>query len=166
MPDLKKVSGKCYTFRGLKFYAQNGFICLHDEASGEFFVLTRKEFLQRAQALSDEAAKMRQVAAENPSKASWLSADRSELIQAVEEMIACTYEAKEQGDRTDPTVDAWFIKHRPNRKSRISLVSAADFKTALPGNLPLGRDTGKYVSPDFTIGGSTLTPKKLILPGE
>ena len=61
MSDLKKVSGKCYTFRGLKFYAQNGFVCLHDEDTGEFFVLTRKEFLQRAQAQSDEAARLRQI---------------------------------------------------------------------------------------------------------
>ncbi len=67
MPDLKKVTGKCYTFRGLKFYAENGFICLHDEETGEFYVVTRKEFLQRAQALSDEAARMRKVSAENPS---------------------------------------------------------------------------------------------------
>jgi hypothetical protein len=166
MPDLKKVTGKCYTFRGLKFYAENGFVCLHDEDTGEFFVLTRKEFLLRAQALSEEAARLRHVAAENPDKASWLSADRSELIKAIEEMIACTNEAKEQGDRTDPAVDAWFMKHRPNRKSRISLVSAADFKTALPGALPSGRDTGKYVTPDFTMGAAPNPPKKLILPGE
>lgn len=162
---MSKVTGKCYTFRGLKFYAENGFVCLHDEGTGEFYVLTRKEFLQRAQALSDEAKRLRHVAAENPGK-TWLSADRSELIKAVEDMIACTYDAKEQGDRSDPVVDAWFMKHRPNRKSRISLASAADFKTVLPGSLPLGRDTGKYVTPDFTMGVQTNTPKKLILPGE
>jgi hypothetical protein len=163
---MHKVTGKCYTFRGLKFYAENGFICLHDEDTGEFFVLTRREFLQRAQALSDEARRLRTIAAENPTKASWLSADRNELIKAVEEMIACTYEAKEQGDRSDPKVDAWFIKHRPNRKSRISLASAANFSTALPGSLPLGRDTGKHVAPDFTMGAGQSAPKKLILPGE
>lgn len=166
MPDLKKVTGKCYTFRGLKFYAENGFICLHDEDTGEFFVLTRKEFLLRAQALSEEAARLRHVAAANPDKAAWLSADRSDLIKAIEEMIAATNEAKEQGDRTDPEVDAWFAKHRPNRKSRISLVSAADFKTSLPGALPLGRDTGKHVTPDFAMGAKPNPPKKLILPGE
>jgi hypothetical protein len=165
MPDLKKVTGKCYTFRGLKFYAENGFICLHDEETGEFYVVTRKEFLQRAQALSDEAARMRKVSAENPSH-KWISADRTELIEAIENMIACTYEAKEQGDRNDPAVDAWFQKHRPNRKSRISLASAANFSTLLPGALPLGKDTGKYVTPDFTMGGQPNPPKKLILPGD
>ena len=166
MPDLKTVSGNCYTFRGLKFYAQNGFICLHDEETGEFFVLTRKEFLQRAQALSDEAQRLRHIAAEFPAKAVWLSADRTELIQAVEEMIACTYVAKEQGDRTDPAVDAWFVKHRPHKRSRLALPGNINFASSMPGDLPRGKDTGKHVTPDFTIGGPTNPPKKLILPGE
>lgn len=166
MPDLKKVNGKCYTFRGLKFYAQNGFVCLHDEDSGEFFVLTRKEFLQRAQALSEEARRMRVIAAENPAKAIWLSADRADLIKAVEEMIACTHEAKEQGDRTDPVVDAWFLKHRPHKRSRLALPGNVNFSTSMPGDLPRGKDTGKQVTPDFTMGGNANPPKKLILPGE
>jgi hypothetical protein len=157
------TTGKCYSYRGLKFYAQNGFICLHDEQTGEFYVLTRKEFLQRASAISDEAKRLRHIAAENPGKAAWLSADRAELQQAIEEMLACTNDAKEQGDRDDPEVDAWFMRHRPGRKSKISLASAANFTTGLPGSLPLGRDTGKYVTPDFTAGAP---PKKLILPGE
>lgn len=157
------TTGKCYSYRGLKFYAQNGFVCLHDEQTGEFYVLTRKEFLQRAAAISDEAKRLRHIAAENPSKAAWLSADRAELQQAIEEMLACTNDAKEQGDRDDPAVDEWFRRHRPGRKSKISLASAANFTTGLPGSLPLGNDTGKYVTPDFTVGAA---PKKLILPGE
>lgn len=156
------VTGKCYTYRDLKFYAKNGFVCLHDEQTGEFFVLTRKEFLLRAQALSDEAKHMREMAAENPSM-KWLSSERAELQQAVENMIACTYEAKEQGDRDDPKVDAWFRRHRPHKRSKISLASAADFSTALPGALQQGPDTGKYVTPDFAAAP---TKKKLILPGE
>lgn len=157
------VTGKCYSYRGLKFYAQNGFICLHDEQTGEFFVLTRKEFLQRAQAISDEARRLRHMAAENPSKAAWLSADRVELQQAIENMVAVTKEAKEQGDRDDPTVDAWFRRHRPGRKSKISLASGANFTSQLPGALPRGKDTGKHVTPDFAFGAPT---KKLILPGD
>lgn len=160
---MTTTTGKCYTFRGLKFYAKNGFICLHDEDTGEFYVLTRKEFLLRAQAIGDEAKRLRHIAAENPEKAAWLSADRSELQLAIENMIAATQEAKEQGDRNDPAVDAWFARHRPGRKSKISLASAANFRTAAPGPLPLGHDTGKYVTPDFTAGSN---PKKLILPGE
>jgi hypothetical protein len=156
-------TGKCYTYRGLKFYAQNGFVCLHDEQTGEFFVLTRKEFLQRAQAISEEAQRLRHIAAANPSKAAWLSADRAELQLAIENMVAVTKEAKEQGDRDDPAVDAWFRRHRPGKKSKISLASGANFTSALPGTLPVGKDTGRHVTPDFSVGAS---PKKLILPGE
>lgn len=162
MSAAPQKAGKCYSYRGLKFYAQNGFVCLHDEQTGEFFVLTRKEFLQRAQAISDEARRLRTMAAENPAKAAWLSADRAELQQAIENMVAVTQEAKEQGDRNDPAVDAWFRRHRPGRKSKISLASGANFTSALPGALPLGKDTGKHVTPDFSVGA----PKKLILPGE
>jgi hypothetical protein len=163
MPAGHGTTGKCYTYRGLKFYAKNGFICLHDEATGEFFVLTRKEFLQRAQAISDEAKRLRTIAATNPAKAAWLSADRAELQRAIDDMIAVTKEAKEQGDRNDPVVDAWFMRHRPGRKSKISMASGANFTTALPGALPMGKDTGKYVTPDFSVGAPA---KKLILPGE
>lgn len=164
MPDLQKVTGKCYTFRGLKFYAQNGFVCLHDEADGSFFVVTRKEFLQRAQALSDEARRLRTMAARNPTQAPWLSADRQELQTTIENMLACATEAREQGDRDDPAVDEWFRRHRPGRKSKISLASGANFKSALPGPLPLGKDTGKYATPDFSFGAAD--KKKLILPGD
>lgn len=163
MVDIQENSGNCYSYRGLKFYAKNGFICLHDEETGEFFVLTRKEFLQRAQAIGEEAKRLRHIAAENPSKAAWLAADRADLQNAIDNMIACTKEAKEQGDRDDPTVDAWFMRHRPGRKSKISLASAANFKSAMPGALPLGKDTGRYATPDFTVGAP---PKKLILPGD
>lgn len=162
MADLKRVVGKCYTFRGLKFYAQNGFVCIHDEATGEFYVVTRREFLDRAQAIADEAKRLRRVAIENPGK-QWIVADRLELQQGIENMLAATKEAKEQGDRNDPAVDAWFRRHRPGRKSKISLASAANFTTNLPGALPLGRDTGKQVLPDFSAGSK---PKKLILPGD
>lgn len=159
---IADTTGKCYTFRGLKFYARNGFVCLHDESDGSFFVLTRKEFLERAAAISDEAKRLRKQAIDNPGRA-WINSDRLELQQAIENMIACCKDAKEQGDRNDPEVAAWFARHRPHTRSRISMAAAANFKTAAPGALPLGMDTGKHVKPDFTLG---TTPKKLILPGE
>jgi hypothetical protein len=65
MSDLKTITGKCYTFCGLKFYAENGFVCLHDEETGEFYVLTRKEFLLRAAALADEAKRLRIIMTEH-----------------------------------------------------------------------------------------------------
>jgi hypothetical protein len=103
------------------------------------------------------------MAATYPSKAAWLTADRMDLQQAIDNMLECTKEAKEQGDRNDPKVDAWFMRHRPGRKSKISMSNGANFKSDLPGALPLGKDTGKHVTPDFTVGAP---PKKLILPGD
>lgn len=166
MADRKDVIGKCYTYRGLKFYAQNGFVCLHDEDTGEFFVLTRREFLERAKALSEETKKMRHMSAANPGQAGWISSDRMDLQDGVDMMVACALEAKEQGDRTDPEVDAWFMRHRPNRKSRVSTASNLNFSTAIPGNLPRGKDTGKHVTPDFSVSQGQCGKKKLILPGD
>jgi hypothetical protein len=159
---VENTNGKVYGWRDLKFYAKNGFICLHDEDTGEFFVLTRKEFLQRAQALSDEAKRLRQQAVDNPGKA-WIASDRLELQQAIENMVECCKDAKEQGDRNDPEVAAWFARHRPHKRGRISMAGAANFVTAAPGALPLGKDTGRHAAPDFSVGAN---PKKLILPGE
>lgn len=161
--SVENNTGKCYTYRDLKFYAKNGFVCLHDEEDGAFFVLTRKEFLQRASALSDEAKRLRKMSAENPGKA-WLAADRLELQNAIDDMVACTREAKEQGDRDDPKVAEWFARHRPHARSRVSLASVANFATTKPSGLPRGKDTGKQVTPDFSVGLNK--PKKLILPGE
>ena len=166
MADRKDVIGKCYTYRGLKFYAQNGFICLHDEETGEFFVLTRREFLERAAALSEEAKRMRVMGAENPGQAKWLSSDRMDLQDGVEMMIECAHEAKEQGDRTNPEVDAWFMRHRPNRKSRVSLAGSNNFSPPTPGDLPIGKYTGKQVLPDFSTSTGQSGKKKLILPGD
>lgn len=157
--------GKCYTFRGLKFYAKNGCVCLHDEDDGSFFVLTVKEFLERAAALSDEAKRLRELMATNQDR-KWMVQDRLELQQAIDNMVECCKEAKNQGDRSEPAVAAWFSRHRPTRRSKISLASAANFKTALPGPLPRGVDTGKHVRPDFSFPVAGTTPKKLILPGE
>ena len=165
MGDRKDVIGKCYTYRGLKFYAQNGFICLHDEETGEYFVLTRREFLARAAALSREIQQMRDMMAETPSK-KWLVHDRMDLQNGIEMMLAAAREAKGQGDRTDPEVDAWFMRHRPNRKSRISLASGANFTLNTPGAVSLGNDTGKHVKPDFSVSPGQSGKKRIILPGE
>lgn len=159
------TNGKCYTFKGLKFYAKNGCVCLHDEADGSFFVLTIREFLERARALSDECKRLRELSAANPAQ-KWHTADRFELQQAIDNMVECCKEARNQGDRFDPKVSAWFARHRPTSRSKISLANAANFTVSRPEPLPQGRDTGKHVSPDFTLPANGDRPKKLILPGE
>lgn len=163
---MATATGKCYTYRGLKFYAKSGFICLHDEETGEFYSLTRKEFLERAAALNQEAAKMRVMSAASPAQAKWLSSDRADLQDGVEMMLQCTQDAKEQGDRMDPEVNAWFTKHRPDRKARVSLNGAINFNSQLPGDLPLGRVTGRHCLPDFSVNQGQSGKKKLILPGD
>jgi hypothetical protein len=165
MADRKDVIGKCYTYRGLKFYAQNGFVCLHDESTGEFYVVTRREFLERAAALSEEAKRMRTMMAAEPGR-KWVASDRLDLQHGVEQMLAAAREAKEQGDRTDPKVDAWFMRHRPNRKSLLSMANGANFTSTTPGSLPLGKDTGRHVKPDFSVSSGQSGKKKLILPGD
>lgn len=165
MGDRKDIIGKCYTYRGLKFYAQNGFICLHDEETGEFFVLTRREFLERAAALSEEAKRMRVMMTQDPAR-KWISSDRTDLQRGVELMVECAKEAQQQGDRTDPKVDAWFMRHRPNRKSAVSLASASNFTLNKPGALLNGNNTGKQVSPDFSLSPGKSGKNKLILPGD
>ena len=165
MSDRKDVIGKCYTYRGLKFYAQNGFVCLHDESTGEFYVLTRREFLDRAAALGEEAKRLRTMMAENPDR-KWMAQDRLDLQDGVDLMIAAAKEAKEQGDRTDPKVDAWFMRHRPHRKSVLSMAGGSNFTSKTPGALPLGQDTGRHVKPDFSVSPGQSGKKKLILPGE
>lgn len=165
MAASRNAAGKCYTYRGLKFYAKNGFVCLHDEETGEFFVLTRREFLERAAALSEEAKRMRVMMAQNPDR-KWISGDRMDLQRGVDLMLECAKEAQQQGDRTDPTVDAWFIKHRPNRKSAVSLASAANFSLNTPGNLPVGKNAKPQVNPDFSVSPGQSGKKKLILPGD
>lgn len=159
------AAGKCHTYRGLKFYAKNGFVCLHDEDTGEFFVLTRREFLERAAALSEEAKRMRTMMAQNPDR-KWISGDRMDLQRGVDLMLECAKEAQQQGDRTDPKVDAWFLKHRPHRKSAVSLASAANFALNKPGHLPAGNNNGPQVNPDFSVSPGQSGKKKLILPGD
>jgi hypothetical protein len=159
---VENTVGKCYSWRDLKFYAKNGYICLHDEEDGSFIVLTRREFLERAQALSDEAKRLRQQAVDNPGRA-WIAADRLELQQAIENMVECCKDAKEQGDRNDPEVAEWFARHRPHARGRVSMAGTANFSMPTPGVLPRGKNTGKLVTPDFAVSPN---PKKLILPGE
>lgn len=162
---MSRSDNKCHTYKGLKFYAKNGCICLHDEEDGSFFVLTVREFLQRAKALSEEVEKLRKLAAANPLKLRYAE-ERLELQRAIDNMLECCKEAKNQGDRHDPKVAAWFARHRPHARGRSR--RGVRYASALPGPLPLGQDVGRYATPDFAVKPGIATPAKpkLILPGE
>lgn len=141
--------GPVRTYQDLKFYAMNGFVCLHDEKEGDFRVLTRKEWLDRADALSDEVKRLRQMATNTTGAALGGSAkvfyeDACRLQKFVEDMIACAMEAGHQGDHTDPKVSAWFTKHRPWAGSRTRQSRDPNkFDSKKPGPLPLGNYTGR-----------------------
>lgn len=139
----------------LQFYAMNGHICLHDETTGEYITITRREWLQRAEALAEDIRQTRSTDGRVSSER------RFYLQQLVEKMIACAVEAKEQGDMFDPQVAAWFQRHRPSRRSRITLASLR-YETNTPGGLPSGRITRETVRPDYTVSPSKRSP--LILP--
>jgi hypothetical protein len=172
--------GTCYTYQDLKFYAMNGFVCLHDQEDGDFRVITRKEWLERADALSSEIKRLRKMATTSTSKAFYDDACR--LQKFVEDMIACAMEAGHQGDHTDPKVSAWFQKHRPWARGRSKgSHDPAKFDSKKPGALPVGNFTGRTTgAPDRSqrprgqrpLVTSTDAPpvnprlRKLILPSD
>lgn len=168
MSLLTFVDGKCYSYQDLKFYATNGYICLHDEEDGDFRVVTRREFLHRMEHISAEAAVLK--IARKPSEAE----HRNQLQHLVADMIECCQEAKDQGDHEEPDVMAWFIRHRPGRKSSVSFGSPN-----IPRPLPRGRFTGRTAKVDSSVYPAAVSradlaavmrgeasPRKLLLPSD
>lgn len=144
--SLAFAPGKAYRYGNLSFYAMNGCICLIDEEDGDFQTLTRKEFLLRAQTLSEGAKRM------GASSHRWHYQDRTETQSVVADMIECCQEAADQGDHFDPAVAAWFTRHRPGRKSLVSMSGKANFSSGRPSRLPRGRHTGRTAVADFSAG--------------
>lgn len=163
MATLKNVEGTCYSYQDLKFYAMNGYICLHDEKDGDFRVLTCREWLLRGQAFVEEIKRLRIIAAHNSDKRKVFYEDIQRLQTLVDNIIASTMEAKNQGDHDDPAVSAWFQRHRPWARGRTRQNNdPAKFETAKPGPLPLGNFTGRTTGP----GEKAPRPsRKLLLPG-
>lgn len=165
MPSPNFVSGKCFSFGDLKFYAQNGCICMHDEEDGSFSVLTCEEFKTRAAAVNDQVKVLVRLATDTPSQKS-LAEERDRLQRAVADMIECYWEAKEQGDHFDPAVMAWFCRHRPWARGRVSMNRSADFATPKPSaTLPVGRFTGRTTDvPSRSVTVPHERRRQLILP--
>jgi hypothetical protein len=173
--SVKFQSGTCYTYQDLKYYAINGCICLHDEEDGSFIVLTCREFLERAKALSEEVKRLAVMMTENSRP--FLAEERKKLQDQVDNMIFCIQEARHQGDHDDPQVAAWFRRHRPWARGRAKTNSReADFQTKLPGKLPRGKFTGRTCGPGVSvpqvaaatarIPGHTSRPSGLVIPND
>jgi len=124
MAELRSQTGRRYRFRmttdfnggtiatgDLVFYAQNGMIVMEDEGNGDFFVVTRREFLERAQALNRMNSRERHAD------------QRDKINRTVEEMICCVKDAKFQGDPLDPRVQEWYLKHRPWKNQQLLIPS-------------------------------------------
>lgn len=164
MANVKNVEGTCFSYESLKFYAMNGYICLHDESDGDFRVLTCREWLLRGQAFTQEIARLKQMAASNSDQRKVFYQDIQRLQNLVEDIIASVMEAKHQGDHDDPAVSAWFQRHRPWARGRSRQnVDSAKFETAKPGPMPLGNYTGRTTGPGER---APQRPRKLMLPGE
>jgi hypothetical protein len=111
---LKQKEGKHYRFEltddrfsiivhdgDLEFWAMNGLIAILDTGTGEFNVITRREWLNRAQAVNQMNRKEL-----DPGQ-------RAKIDRAVSDMIACCKDAQKQGDPLDPKVQAWHRRHKP-----------------------------------------------------
>lgn len=160
MPSVKFQSGLTYTFGSLKFYAMNGCICIHDEDDGSFIVTTRREFLLRAQALSDEVKRASQMM--TASRVLSIDEERKRLQDQVEKMVQCCYEAQMQGDHDDPEVAAWFRKHRPwaGSRRRQNVSTAANFHTDKLKPLSLGRyKPGRECGPGVSAAAAQFVPR-------
>lgn len=161
--------GPTYRFRKITFYAMNGSICIADDKEGlsereRFLTLTRKDFLRRVEAFNGEARALGRLAAENPHIRGFAQ-ERNEKLTLVENMLKCVADAKAQGDPNDPEVQAWFAKHNNPRRSRVGGGAGVSFRSPALQPLPLGRDTGKYCSPDLVLPDSAPVVKpQLILP--
>lgn len=83
-------TGKVYKYGNLRFWAQDGFIAIVNEITGELRFVSRKEFLQRAKVVNEAAKK-------NPFKD-----ERLKMIRFAENAIAACQEAYEQGNPLNP----------------------------------------------------------------
>lgn len=132
MAYLSFTPGRNYRWKDLQWYAMNGFICLHDEEDGEFKPLTCDEWAQRIASFRKEFASI--LSTDDAA-----SRDRKqELQRLLEGMIAARIEAVNQGDHMDPVVSAWFQRHRPWARSRVSMSGALNGTHGSPGGAPLG----------------------------
>lgn len=85
----------------LEFWAQDGLIALHDDGTGEFYVISCKDWLERAAALNMH------------NNREMYSDTRIKIANVVDDMVKAAREAQRQGDPHDPKVMEWYNKHRP-----------------------------------------------------
>ena len=158
------VVGRCGTqFRHKKlvFFACEGLIAVCDErdhikTDERYSVIFPNELTERMQALADFAT---------PFKSSPVAWEREEYrmcMAASQAAKDCVKEAKYMGDPSDPAVRAFWQKHQPGKKSRVSLsagTNAAGYPE-LP-KLSRGANTGRTATgvPLTAVTGEMLIHK-------
>ncbi len=104
-------TGKVFTYKSrlskhtITFYAERGLIKIHDESDGSYKVVSRLDFLLRAQAISDA------IRRDEPSD------ERSDQIRLLQTMVLVAKAASDQGDPLSRTAVAGMMKasKRPGR---------------------------------------------------
>jgi hypothetical protein len=157
--NTQVVTGHVYHYENLAFYAINGMIALHDEEDGFYTLLTCEKFKARADALDMEANRLVKVCIEQRMQS--LMELRDKIRRGAEQMRLTVAEAKQQGDRFDPAVTAWYLRHRPWSRSTVSTKGKVAFESTNPGPLPRGNFTGREAKPDYSIPGKQ---SRLLLP--
>ncbi len=127
--------GKRCKFRDLEFWAENGFVRLEDQQTGDYFTITRDEAFARAKAIAEEINSIK-----------WPN-EQYETVTMVQEMCDVIKEAEEQGDPTDPAVMEYMGKEvKRSRRAKILLpggtIAGTEIKPLtdfMPKKIVLGR---------------------------
>jgi hypothetical protein len=139
-------TGTILKYEKLTFFACEGLIVLHDEreAAEDYNVILPDDFLERARELN----RLGKECTSTDSQRSLRETGRK-YMQGASDMRLAAKEAKDMGDPSDPAVQAFWARHRPGRKSRVSLRAGSD-KAGYPQlpELPRGKNTGKTAAVD------------------
>src|SRR5437764_38910 len=94
---MKKIGTK-YKFKNQIFWAEDGMICIEDQRDGDFKCLSRTEAFERAKIFNEEL------------RHTTYPDERDELCRCVVGLRDAYFEAKTQGDPTDPIVRKQKLK--------------------------------------------------------
>lgn len=99
-----KQGRKYYKFDDLRYWAENGMICLHDERDESRSHIDPLTWLERAEAVGMEA------------ESCIYPSERDKFTNTANEMEACSAEAIAMGNPLDPMVQAYWVKHKSLRR--------------------------------------------------
>lgn len=152
--------GRAVRFKFMVFYACEGLIVCQDErphanGKGDFKVILPDDLDQRVNTMAAGDKRSCTGAAYflNGQQRSWIRQEYNVNTRAYNELKDCIKEAKAMGDPSDPTVQAFWRRHRPGSKSTVSMRPKGcrdDFYDELPA-LDLGNYTGRTAEADGTL---------------